>query len=377
MMNLQERNVRPREVAQPSLTQVFHCIAEDMQAVEKHLAATLRDAQDPLVRQIVDFLLEAPGKRIRPALVLLSARAAGAAANGSARPKTAWTNVAAAVELIHMASLVHDDLIDNGTLRHNRSTIHSRWGRKVSVFLGNHLCARAFQLVAACADPRLFAILGSQLCAMCEGEIQQVVDRGNFQMSARRCLAMTEKKTAALFAACSGAGAIAATDEPRICKALQGFGLHFGIAFQVLDDCRDLLSDEKGLGKTPGQDLLAGDVTLPLLYVLRQCSRRGTEPGPQTHKSAFGRGSPTQKLALGAPSPTSPAGLPTLGARRLVGMSEALLSSQVPVRMARVIASHVDRAKQSLQPLTESNFKDSLGRLADHIAASASGLLAR
>jgi len=349
-MKLSQRNVRPHEVAESNLTQVFRCVAEEMQAVEKHLAATLRDTEDPLVRQIVDFLLESPGKRIRPALVLLSARAASAAGSGSARPKLTWTNVSVAVELIHMASLVHDDLIDNGTLRHHRSTIHAKWGRKVSVFLGNHLCAKAFQLVAECADPRLFAILGSQLCAMCEGETQQVVARGDFRMSARRCLAMTEKKTAALFGACSGAGALAATGELKACKALQEFGVHFGIAFQVLDDCRDLLSDEKGLGKTPGQDLLAGDVTLPLLYVLRQCRRRGTEP--------------------------SQAGLPALGPRRLVRVSEALLSSPVPVRIARVIASHVDRAKQELRPLAESSFKDSLGRLADHIAASASGILA-
>jgi geranylgeranyl pyrophosphate synthase len=376
MMNLPERNVRPREVTEPSLTQVFHCIVGDLQTVEQHLAATLKDTKDPLVRQIVDFLLESPGKRLRPALVLLSARAAGAAGNGSDRPKLACMNIAVAAELIHMASLVHDDLIDNGTLRHHRSTIHAKWGRKASVFLGNHLCAKAFHLVAACADPRLFAILGSQLCAMCEGEIQQVLGRGDFQMSARRCLAMTEKKTAALFGACSGAGALAATGELRACRALQDFGLHFGIAFQVLDDCRDLLSDEKGLGKTPGQDLLAGDVTLPLLYVLRRC-RRGTEPGPQTHKSALGRGSPTQNFALGAPSPTSQAGLPAVGTRRLVRMSEALLSPPVPMRIAKVIASHVDRAKQGLRPLAESNFKDSLGRLADHIAASASGILAR
>jgi geranylgeranyl pyrophosphate synthase len=380
MMKLSQRNVRPHQVVEGppnaesrvgdlelNLTQVFHCVAEDMQAVGKHLAATLRDTDDLLVRQIVDFLLESPGKRIRPALVLLSAKAAGAMGDGSARPVRAndysplpaRINVAVAVELIHMASLVHDDLIDNGTLRHHRSTIHARWGRKVSVFLGNHLCAKAFQLVAACADPRLFAILGSQLCAMCEGEIQQVVGRGDFQMSARRCLAITEKKTAALFGACSGAGAITATGGPGICQALQDFGLHFGIAFQVLDDCRDLLSDEKGLGKTPGQDLRAGDVTLPLLYVLRQGRRRGKK--------------------------RPPTGLATVGARRLVGMTDPthsgaagmLLSSPVPARIARVIASHIDRAKQRLQPLTESNFKDSLGQLADHIAASASGILAR
>ncbi|MCL5279934.1 MAG: polyprenyl synthetase family protein [Planctomycetes bacterium] len=399
MAKLSQRNVRPHEVVEgprtqlrvgdpeSNLAQVFHCVAEEMQAVEKHLGATLRDTEDPLVRQIVDFLLESPGKRIRPALVLLSAQAAGAGQrtgdrrqttddgavlrppssvlrNPSSGPRAGdpWINVAVAVELIHMASLVHDDLIDNGTLRHHRSTIHARWGRKVSVFLGNHLCAKAFQLVAACADPRLFALLGAPLCAMCEGESQQVLGRGDFQMSTRRCLAITEKKTAALFGACSGAGALTTTKEPGICRALREFGLHFGIAFQVLDDCRDLLSDEKGLGKTPGQDLLAGDVTLPLLYVLRQCRRK---QGPPTHTSALGN--PEQ------PSQSNP----PLGTRRLVGMSKTLLSSPVPVRIARVIAAHVDRAKQQLQPLAESNFKDSLGWLADHIAASASGILAR
>ena len=381
MMKLSERSIRLHEVAEWNLAQVFRCVADDMQAVEEHLAATLRDTKDVVVRQIVDFLLESPGKRIRPALVLLSARAAGAAGNGPARPKLAWINVAAAAELIHMASLVHDDLIDNGKIRHHRATIHAKWGRKVSVFLGNHLCAKALQLVAACADPRLFGILGSQLCAMCEGEIQQVLGRGDFQMSARRCLAMTEKKTAALFSACSGAGALAATGEPTACKALQEFGLHFGIAFQILDDCRDLLSDEKGLGKTPGQDLLAGDVTLPLLYVLRQC-RRGTEPGPgsQTRQIGFGDPSQTHKSAFGSPTPRAdraPRLRTTVGTRKLVRMSEALLSSPVPIRIARVVASHVDRAKQGLQSLAESNYRDSLGQLADHVAAWASGILAR
>jgi heptaprenyl diphosphate synthase len=377
MMKLSQKNVRPHEVAggppnakfcvgdpEPNLTHIFRCVADDMQAVEKHLAATLGDTTDPPVRQIVDFLLESPGKRIRPALVLLAARATGAASNGSARAQFAWINVATAVELIHMASLVHDDLIDNGTLRHHRPTIHAKWGRKVSVFLGNHLCAKAFQLVAQCADPRLFAILGSQLCAMCEGEIQQVAGRGDFQMSARHCLAMTEKKTAALFGACSGAGALAAAGEPRICKALREFGLHFGIAFQVLDDCRDLLSDEKGLGKAPGQDLLAGDVTLPLLYVLRQYRRRG-RPGAQDEGEKLGS-SEGERARRSEGEREPPTFLPS-----------SLLTFWASRRLARVVASHVDRAKQELQPLAESSFKDSLGRLADHIAAWASGILAR
>jgi geranylgeranyl pyrophosphate synthase len=179
--------------------------------------------------------------------------------------------VAAAVEIIHMASLVHDDLIDGAVVRHDRPSVHVRWGKRVSVAVGDYLCASAFRLVADCADPRLFAILGSQLCEMCDGEIQQVADRGDFTLSEHHCLAMIEKKTAALFSACCGTGAAAAASEPEACQALQEFGFQFGIAFQMLDDCRDLLADRGGLGKTPGQDLLAGDVTLPLLYTIPYC----------------------------------------------------------------------------------------------------------
>jgi geranylgeranyl pyrophosphate synthase len=246
-----------------SLAHILRPILPDLEAVRGRLAETLAETNDARVREIVDYLLESPGKRMRPALVLLSARAAGGTGNGSPGSNRACLNVAAAVELIHMASLVHDDLIDGAAVRHHRPSIQAKWGKRVSVSVGDYLCAKAFRLIADCADPRLFAIVGSQLCAMCEGELLQVVERGDFNVSAHRCMAVMEKKTAALFAACCGAGAATAAHQDGVCEALQTFGFHFGIAFQILDDCRDLLSDQERLGKTPGQDLLAGDVTLP------------------------------------------------------------------------------------------------------------------
>ena len=351
MTNRCGENACPREEARPSLTRVFHPVFRDMQAMQERMAATLTDTQNPSVREIVDFLLESPGKRIRPALVLLSARAACGRSNASFEARRTSVNVAAAVEIIHMASLVHDDLVDNAALRHHRPSVHARWSKRIAVMTGDFLCAKAFQLVADCADPRLFAILGSQLCEMCEGEIQQVVVRGDFRLSESHCLATIEKKTAALFGACCGAGAVTVMSEPGTCHALEDFGRHFGIAFQILDDCKDLVSDQEGLGKMPGQDLLAGDVTLPLLYAIWYGCRQGDGPLPLSRL------------------PISGLDLDRIG--------EAFHSSPAPARIAELIASRVDRAKQAIQSIADSVFKDSLHQLADNIALSASSILAR
>jgi len=334
-----------------SLSRILRPILPDLEVVQGHLARTLRDTNDSSVRQIVDFLLESPGKRMRPALALLSARAALGKGNGSPGLGRASLNVATAVELIHMASLVHDDLIDAATVRHHRPSVPAKWGRRVSAAVGDHLCGKAFQLVADCANPRLFAILGSPLCEMCEGELLQVAWRGDFSLSEDRCLAVVEKKTAALFSACCAAGAMTTVHEPIICEVLERFGYHFGVAFQILDDCKDLLSDEKRLGKTPGQDLLAGDVTLPLVYLIRNFLR-GSEKALDLRRQ-------------------------TVGERELVRLSKAFHSSSAPGKIAQLITSHIGQAGQQLESIADSEFKVSLQRLADHIAASISDVLAR
>jgi len=178
-----------------------------------------------------------------------------------------------------------------------------------------------------------------------------VVERGDFSLSAHRCMAVMEKKTAALFAACCGAGAATAAHQNGVCEALQTFGFHFGIAFQILDDCRDLLSDQQRLGKTPGQDLLAGDVTLPLLYAIRYFRQRG-------------------ERALGM-------GRQRLGEQELARLGEAFHASPAPRKIAQLVASHISRAKRQLQSIADSQFKASLHQLADRIAAGACDVLAR
>lgn len=342
-----DENACLQEEAGPSLARVFAPVSREMQATQKRLAAVLTDTHSS-VREIVDYLLETPGKRIRPVLVLLSARAAHGGPNGFLAARHPTVDMAAAVEIIHMASLVHDDLIDDAAVRHHRPSIHVRWSKRAAVKLGDYLCAKAFHLVADCADPRLFALLGPQLCAMCAGEIHQVADRGDFELGESDCLAMVEKKTAALFGACCGVGAVTAGSEPGLCRALQEFGRCFGIAFQLVDDCKDFLSDQEGLGKAPGQDLDAGDVTLPLLYAIKFSGRRREGTGSRRPR----------------------------GGQGLADVRAAFRSSSAPARTAQRIVSYLDQAKQSLRPLADSDCKERLLDLADIIAVSASRVLA-
>ncbi len=351
MTILSEKNTCAHKASRQGLAQIFRPISAELQAVEQQLARALGDARDDAVREIVDFLLASPGKRIRPALVLLSAGAAAETADNGHASRELAVKVAAAVELIHMASLVHDDLIDAATVRHHRASVNARWGRPVAITFGDYLCSKALALVAECEVPRVFAILGSELCAMCEGELSQVAGRAEFDGSERDCLAVIEKKTAALFGACCNAGAWIGAGDRDVCRALQGYGFHLGVAFQILDDCRDLLSDREDLGKTPGQDLLAGVVTLPLLYGMRCCGLNDEE-----------------SLARSEPA---------AGGRELARIGDAFRASQAPVRIRQLVGSHVARAKWELQSVAESDFRDSLCRLADHIAVSVSDLLER
>ena len=249
-----------------------------------------------------------------------------------------------------MASLVHDDLIDDASVRHHRSSVNARWGGAVSVALGDYLCARAFELVAECEDPQIFSHLGSSLSAMCEGEALQVMSRGDFSLPEQDCLAMVEKKTAALFAACCAAGGRAAGNAAEMPECLHRFGLHLGIAFQVVDDCKDLLADRATLGKEPAQDLLAGDVTLPLLFLLQEMGRGGQRALRRTQAADM---------------------------ELLARVRKAFPSSDALVRTEEVIGFHRDQAKQELRSLPESDFKRSLRRLADYVSRPVSEVLAR
>ena len=338
-------------LSEQPLQRIVQPIRADLQAVEVELDRRLRAPQDAVVQEVMASLWHSSGKRLRPALVLLASRAARGGQRSRRRSRAGAVQVAVAMELIHMASLVHDDFIDGAPIRHHRSSVNAQWGGGVSVALGDYLCASAFQLVAEYGDPSMFTHLGLGLCAMCEGEMAQVMGRGNFALSEADCLAVVEKKTAALFAACCAGGAATAVDEAATQERLRQFGLHFGTAFQILDDCKDLLSDQAILGKKPAQDLLAGDVTLPLLFFLREQGY-----GDEELKSLHTKAADTTFLDW---------------------VRRAFRASEAGAKTEQVIKLHTDQAEAALEPLADSDAKRSLGLLADYLGESMSEILTR
>ncbi|MFA4842670.1 MAG: polyprenyl synthetase family protein, partial [Candidatus Omnitrophota bacterium] len=250
-------------------------------------------------------------------------------------------NIAAAMELIHMASLVHDDIIDKAKLRHNKPTVNYKWGSDVSIALGDYLYSIAFELISGCANTDVLECISSAMKSMCEGELVQVLERDNLNLLRQRYLVIVKKKTASLFAASCRAGSILVSDNRARHNALKDYGLNFGIAFQILDDCLDLIGKEEELGKTPGADFKMGELTLPVLNLLSQ----GNDGN--------------RILALMKEQNTEKA---------FRQIRERFIGSDALERTKKDISFYIRRAKKSLDRLSKSCFKDSLSALADYVA---------
>ncbi|MHC4104673.1 MAG: polyprenyl synthetase family protein [Planctomycetota bacterium] len=250
-----------------NLDQIYQPIAKELRTMEDFLSSAITESANRSILAMSNLLLESPGKRIRPALVILSEKAASGH-NGNTRSHDELVKVATAVELIHRASLIHDDVIDEAIMRHGEPSINARWGNDVSIALGDYIYSKAFELVGQCRNPDVFACMSQAISAMCEGELTQVCQRKNSGLSEDSYVVIIKKKTASLFAACCHAGTLIGNHNQVVQAALKEFGLNFGIAFQIADDCQDVISNEKSLGKRPGQDLLMGELTLPLMNLL-------------------------------------------------------------------------------------------------------------
>lgn len=252
------------------LKEIYRPIEKELKEVEKTLEKSLSRARNGSILKVNRFVLDTPGKRLRPALVILSAKA-------SESHKLSTINyqlikVASAIELIHTASLIHDDVIDHSDRRHNNQTVNSIWGEDVSITLGDYLYTLAFELISGCANPEILGCISQAAKAMCEGELLQVLERDNLSLLREKYMLIIKQKTASLFAASCQAGAIAANSSKSVRKAMADYGMNFGIAFQMIDDCLDLMGQGESLGKAPGQDIRMGEVTLPLLNLLKSVS---------------------------------------------------------------------------------------------------------
>jgi octaprenyl-diphosphate synthase len=247
---------------QAGIGHVIELCAEDMTAVDRLIRTSL-DSEVVLIRQIAEYIIGSGGKRLRPMLVLLSARACGY--TGSRH-----ITLAAIIEFIHTATLLHDDVVDESELRRGRESAHAVWGNAASVLVGDFLYSRSFQMMVTVDSMRVMEVLSNATNAIAEGEVEQLLNMHDPEVSESRYFSVIEKKTAKLFEAACQLGAVLA-NQASMEKHLAVFGRELGTAFQVADDVLDYTADAGTLGKNIGDDLAEGKPTLPLILT-RKCA---------------------------------------------------------------------------------------------------------
>ena len=254
-------------------------IADDMREVDHVIAARLHSSV-PLVGQVARYIISAGGKRLRPALLLLASGALGY--RGRQR-----YNLAAVVEFIHTATLLHDDVVDESVLRRGRATANESFGNPASVLVGDFLYSRAFQMMVETDDMRVMQVLADATNVIAEGEVQQLINTHDASLDEAGYLEVIRSKTAKLFEASARLAAILAGSGTEMERACADYGQALGTAFQVIDDVLDYDGDAQEMGKSLGDDLREGKVTLPLIIAME----RGSEAERQLLRSVIETGS--------------------------------------------------------------------------------------
>ncbi len=261
-----------------ALSQLYALIADDMRAVDMVIRARLH-SEVLLVSQVAEYIVAGGGKRMRPALVLLAAGATGYRGRQH-------HDLAAIVEFIHTATLLHDDVVDESELRRGRETASALFGNAASVLVGDFLYSRAFQMMVSVGSMRVMEVLSEATNIISEGEVLQLMNCHNADSSVDEYLQVIRYKTAKLFEAASRLGAIVAGADPEAEDGLARYGMHLGTAFQLIDDILDYSGAESETGKHLGDDLAEGKPTLPLIHVIQhgdpaqaECVRQAIEQG--------------------------------------------------------------------------------------------------
>ena len=242
------------------LKAMYSFLNNDLNIIEQELEITAV-SEYPLLREANVELLKAGGKRIRPVFVLLSSMFGNYDIN-------IVKHVAVALETIHMASLVHDDVIDDAELRRGQPTVKARWDNRIAMYTGDYLLARSLEVMTKIDNTTAHKILSKAIVDVCLGEIEQIKDKYRFDQSIRTYLRRIKRKTALLIAVSCQLGAISSEAPAEIHKKLFWFGYYVGMSFQITDDILDFTSTAEELGKPVGSDLLQGNITLPVLYAL-------------------------------------------------------------------------------------------------------------
>lgn len=253
-----------------SIQPLFKPVDDDMRAVDALIRKRL-NSDVVLINTLGEYIIASGGKRLRPALVLLAARAAG-------YEGTQHHLLAAIIEFIHTATLLHDDVVDESTLRRGRETANNLWGNDASVLTGDFLYSRAFQMMVELDSFQIMRVLADATNRIAEGEVMQLMYSHDPDLAEADYLEVVDRKTASLFSAgCRLAASLAGCDAER-CQAMADYGRHLGVAFQVIDDSLDYGRGDDGYGKNVGDDLAEGKATLPLICALSRIDSTQAEP---------------------------------------------------------------------------------------------------
>jgi octaprenyl-diphosphate synthase len=305
-------------------------VENDFAAVNQFIVDQLY-SNVPLVESIGHYIVEAGGKRMRPILVLLSAKSCGFSGGDHIK-------MAAVIEFIHTATLLHDDVVDMSSMRRGRPTANSQWNNPSSVLVGDFIYSRAFQILVSLGNMRIMQIIADTTNVIAEGEVLQLLNKNNAEVSEADYLQVIYSKTAILFQAAAQCGAILADANPKVEEALREFGLHVGNAFQLIDDFLDYAGDSETMGKNIGDDLAEGKPTLPLIYAMQNA--------PESDS----------KLIRDC--------LKTSGVDELERITEIVKNSGALDYTQKLAQVEVDKARHCLTILPESNYRMALDSMA-------------
>ncbi len=313
-----------------TLDSVNELIAADMRSVDQVIRTRLH-SDVVLIRQVAEYIIAGGGKRLRPALVLLTAGALG-------YQGTLHHELAAVVEFIHTATLLHDDVVDESELRRGRETANALFGNAASVLVGDFLYSRAFQMMLKADDLRVMQILADATNIIAEGEVLQLMNCRNTDIEIDDYLQVIRYKTAKLFEAAARLGALLGKADATGEEALARYGMHLGTAFQLIDDVLDYSGEEATTGKHLGDDLAEGKPTLPLIHVMRH----GTPAQAQSVRQALQQGGRDDFAAVLA----------------AIRQTDALAVTRRQAEM------EVEQAIHALDDLKTSNYREALLKLA-------------
>lgn len=316
-------------------TAIYSLITNDMQAVDAVIRARLY-SDVPLVRQIAEYIIAGGGKRLRPALLLLSAGALQYSGKHH-------HELAAVVEFIHTATLLHDDVVDESALRRGRDTANAQFGNAASVLVGDFLYSRAFQMMVGVGSMRVMQVLADATNVIAEGEVLQLMNCHNPDLAVEDYLQVVRYKTAKLFEASARLGAILGAASPAMEEGFAAYGMHLGTAFQIADDVLDYSGQEDELGKSLGDDLAEGKPTLPLIHVMKT----GSDAQAAVVRSALEQG----------------------GREAFPEVIRAVKEAGALDAALEVATGEANRAQQALANLPDSHYRDALLQLASFAVA--------